>query len=139
MKVMNCQVCRVEIEEGELGQRLSDGAQAHLDACHACRRFRDERFKLREMIGGLESVKTPADFDYRLRARLAAERSLPRRMQWLPTFAPGAQAIALAATFVLLVGATAFLRGIIPGASIALHTENMATLSPVESASSVNF
>lgn len=136
---MNCKVCRVEIEEGEVGQRLSGAAQAHLDSCRACQFFRDERFKLREMIGNLESVNAPADFDFRLRARLANERSAPRRTGWFPSFAPSAQAIALAAAFVVLVGATAFLREFATGSGSAPASENVATLTPVESASPIAF
>jgi hypothetical protein len=136
---MNCKVCRLEIEEGNLGQRLSDEAQAHLDSCAGCRLFRDERFKLRGMIGDLEAVNAPADFDFRLRARLADERSAPRRIRWLPTFAPGVQAIALAAAFVMLVGAAAFFRELAPASRTEPRAENVATLKPAESASPITF
>lgn len=136
---MNCKVCRVEIEEGEIGQRPSGAVQAHLDSCRACQLFRDERFKLRELVGNLESVNAPADFDFRLRARLAGERSAPRRIGWFPGFAPGVQAIALAAAFVVMVGATAFLREFAADSVIAPVSGNVATLTPVESASPITF
>lgn len=67
----NCKtVCR-EIEESEAGSHLSEMAEDHLRSCLNCHEFHDSRLKLRQMVAGLVAVKAPADFDFRLRARLA--------------------------------------------------------------------
>lgn len=100
---MNCKTCRVEIEESEGGQPLSQSASAHLESCPHCFAFREERLALSQMIGSLEVVTAPADFDFRLRARLAALKGQePGRVAW-NRFAPGGWSLTLAASFVILV------------------------------------
>lgn len=68
---MNCTTCRSEIEDIAAGERLGREARVHVDDCGNCRTFFSERTALREMIGSLEPVTAPPDFDFRLRARLA--------------------------------------------------------------------
>ena len=100
---MNCNKCRDEIEELEGGQLLSQSVNAHLESCPSCSQFREERLALRQMIGSLEVIDAPADFDFRLRARLAAQKGRePGRIAW-GRFAPGTRSLALAATFVIIV------------------------------------
>ena len=69
---MNCQTCHHEIEELELGESLSDEASAHVGVCLPCGAFYNERLSLRRLVGSLEPVSAPPDFEFRLRARLAA-------------------------------------------------------------------
>lgn len=99
---MNCKKCRREIDDAAKDQRISDEALAHVAACTPCRTFRTERIALRQMVGSLGVVSAPSDFDFRLRARLAAEKSvrpsLARRL-----FAPTSQAMALASAFVIII------------------------------------
>jgi len=45
-----------------------------LTSCDQCRRFHNDRLTLRRLMAELETVGAPADFDFRLRARLARER-----------------------------------------------------------------
>lgn len=100
---MNCKLFRDEIEESESGQPLSQNASAHVESCPNCMAFRDERLALRQMIGSLEVVAAPGDFDFRLRARLAAIKSRePGHVAW-NRFAPSGWAVALAASFVILI------------------------------------
>ncbi|HYO63235.1 MAG TPA: hypothetical protein VER08_06215 [Pyrinomonadaceae bacterium] len=99
---MNCQQYRREIDETDPAAPGADAA-AHAATCAPCRRFADERARLRALVAELEPVGAPPDFEFRLRARLASERRGPGG--WLPLrFAPGAAAVALAACFALLVG-----------------------------------
>lgn len=107
---MNCQACRVEIEEVIIGERLSDGAHAHTEVCQPCRTFRDERQALKHLVKDLEVITAPPDFDFRLRARLAMERESSTRKFALRSFAPGAAAVALAASFALIVSAALFFK-----------------------------
>jgi len=73
MKEKRCEaVCR-EIEESTLGQEFSAVASEHLRTCAECQEFRRQQSTLRQIVGSLGTVNAPADFDFRLRARLAAD------------------------------------------------------------------
>ena len=108
---MNGNVCRTvrrEIDETELRQSLSANGEAHLASCNACKTFRDERLRLRELVGGLQPVTAPADFDMRLRARIARERDVPRQ-PLIFRLVMSTPAIVVAAVLVVAVGAVVFL------------------------------
>jgi hypothetical protein len=102
MNSSTCRHARREIDELEIGQQLGGPTLAHLAACPSCTQFRRERADLRELIGGLGPVVAPADFDMRLRARIAREQIAAERQ---PFFARliGMPAIAMAAVVVLAV------------------------------------
>src|SRR5256714_4810084 len=68
----DCKAYRSEIEESANG--LSDAARAHASSCSACGEFQRGHDSLRRLVGGLERVEAPADFEFRLRARIAARR-----------------------------------------------------------------
>ena len=55
----------------------STAATEHLRECAACREFHEQQTKLRQIVGSLGTVDAPADFDFRLRARLAADADKP--------------------------------------------------------------
>ena len=74
MKTHDCKAIRSEIDEANLDAPLTLKASEHLNRCEECRRFHDEWRTLRSLIADLETVGAPADFDFRLRARLARER-----------------------------------------------------------------
>jgi hypothetical protein len=98
-----CRNTRREIDELELGHRPSVQATAHMATCVACQEFQAERTSLRELVGSLEPVVAPPDFDMRLRARLAAEKYDNRQQ---PFFARliSTPALAAAALFVIVAG-----------------------------------
>jgi hypothetical protein len=100
---MNCQSCRSEIEELEMGGSLSSAASAHLDTCSPCGAFYNERLSLRRLVGSLEPVSAPTDFEFRLRARLAASSDAENHRFSLRSFIASAPAIGLAASFALLL------------------------------------
>jgi hypothetical protein len=102
MNGKECRATRREIDESELNQALSDQARLHVASCSSCRDFRAERIALRELVGSLEPVAAPGDFDLRLRARLANERQTGARQPFLFRFVIGAPAIAVAALVVVL-------------------------------------
>jgi hypothetical protein len=104
---MDCQGCRREIEDAARGERLraEEAALAHLESCASCRAFRAERDALRELVSSVGTVAAPPDFDWKLRARLAAEKRGNHRQYFRRGFAPGLPAIALAASFALLIAA----------------------------------
>ncbi|HEX8457105.1 MAG TPA: hypothetical protein VF656_07410 [Pyrinomonadaceae bacterium] len=108
---MNCQKCKLEIEDRDLGRELlSAAAEAHVAACAACRLFTEERRALRRLVGELERVSAPADFDFRMRARLAAERGSAAhapRAAWF-NFSPAALSWPLAACLALVVSVSLY-------------------------------
>jgi len=71
MRKNNCEIVRRELDELRLGEAWSSGASEHLRACASCREFHEQQTKLRQIVGSLGTVEAPADFDFRLRARLA--------------------------------------------------------------------
>ncbi|HKS27945.1 MAG TPA: hypothetical protein VJS44_09005 [Pyrinomonadaceae bacterium] len=101
---MKCKVVKREIEELDAGASMSAEADAHLLSCDSCAAFARERSSLRLLVGSLDRVSAPPDFDWKLKARLSEDRS--ERMSargFLNRFAPGAQAIAAAACVTLLL------------------------------------
>jgi hypothetical protein len=71
MRKNNCEVIRRELDELMLDEAWSSAASEHLRECASCREFNDQQTKLRQIVGSLGTVEAPADFDFRLRARLA--------------------------------------------------------------------
>lgn len=104
MKDTKCEAVRRELEELMLDDECSSGATQHLRECGECREFHQQQTKLRQIVGSLGTVEAPADFDFRLRARLANESSSAgfhlRSMQW--SFAT--RGFAAAAMVLLFVG-----------------------------------
>lgn len=73
MKDTRCELVRHELEELPLNEEFSTAAAEHLQSCADCREFHRQQLKLRQIVGSLGTVNAPADFDFRLRARLAAD------------------------------------------------------------------
>lgn len=71
MRKNNCEEIRRELDELMLDEAFSTSVVDHLNECSACREFHETQTKLRRMVGSLGTVAAPADFDFRLRARLA--------------------------------------------------------------------
>ncbi|MEP6718257.1 MAG: hypothetical protein ABJB21_03895 [bacterium] len=81
MSKTDCRSVRCEIEDTASGELLSAPARAHLSDCATCVTFGNEQDKLKEMVASLGTIEAPADFDFRLRSRLATSRA-PRRDLW---------------------------------------------------------
>jgi len=71
----NCEFIRRELDELMLDETCNASVAEHLKECSACREFNQTQTKLRRMVGSLGTVAAPADFDFRLRARLASSSS----------------------------------------------------------------
>ena len=104
-------------------------AEAHAATCAECAAFHDERFRLRELVGALEPVVAPADFDVRLRARIARERD-SHKQPFIFRFIMSTPAIAVAAVLVMVVGTIVFMnqRNRTPAPSIASTDVNKVTV-----------
>jgi hypothetical protein len=106
----NCKAYLHEIVEVAEGRVLSRDARAHVESCRACGDSLREHESLRQLVGGLRKVEAPTDFEFRLRARMAASKTQVRRspldgLRALYGFAP----VAVAACF-LIISATLYLR-----------------------------
>ena len=103
MNAKDCRTVRREIDTSESGQRLSEPVEMHVATCAACAKFRTERAELRELVGSLKPVAAPADFDMRLRARIARERVVQARRPFIFRVVLTTPAIAFAALLVIAV------------------------------------
>jgi hypothetical protein len=132
MRTINCRsVCR-EIEEADLGQQLSGLAIEHTRSCAQCLSFCEDRFKLRQLAASLGTVEAPADFDVRLRARLAKEKPGLAREFVIAGFSFGLPSVALATLALLLgLGAGFLLRVLRPtNSSTSARVETTNTSRP---------
>lgn len=109
MKVVDCKVVSREIDELDRDQRPRAAILAHTEDCERCRSFYSDRVRLRDMVAGLPTVDAPADFDFRLRARLANEKV--QSVSGSHMFGFSIPSVALA-TIALLVGAGLSMRAI---------------------------
>jgi hypothetical protein len=75
MRKNNCELIRRELDELMLDDSYSSSTSQHLQGCPECREFQQKQTKLRQMVGSLGTIEAPADFDFRLRARLANDSS----------------------------------------------------------------
>ena len=100
MKWMECRATRREIDEG--GEQLSAQALRHVAACAPCLAFQNERARLRELLTSLEPVTAPADFDFRLRARIAAQAEGVGPRSFFSGFTLSTPAMAVAAVVVVV-------------------------------------
>lgn len=107
MMKTNCNTIRRELDEMNLGEEGSASVILHLQQCVECQEFHQSRTRLRQLVGSLETVEAPADFDFRLRARLAGEKAGSAHGRVFANWSPGFRALA-AAAIVLLVGVVLF-------------------------------
>lgn len=113
MKHTICNQVRFEIDEKDLAATLSAGAMEHLTQCVDCREFQTKETRLRQIVGSLETVNAPADFDFRLRARLANdERAIYRESS--PIRVWRLRSIAVAAMLLIFAGTVFMLRQMDP-------------------------
>ncbi len=68
--MINCQIFKNTHEDDA-------AAQAHATLCADCRTWAREQISVRRLVGELERVAAPPDFEFRLRARLARARTAP--------------------------------------------------------------
>jgi len=105
MRKNNCKLIRRELDELMLGQAWSAAATEHLRECPSCREFQVQETKLRKIVGSLGTVEAPADFDFRLRARLANDAGSAPSIYWAFVrrgLAVAAMAIVLVTGFVVV-------------------------------------
>src|SRR5256885_733763 len=114
MNTHECRDVRQEIDQSELGQRLSESSESHAIACASCAAFRAERTRLRELVGSLQPVTAPADFDLRLRARIAREQGQSSAQPSIFRLFMSTPAIAFAGLIVMVVGGLVWINQRLP-------------------------
>lgn len=67
---MNCKHYQREIEHFDSVHIMSANVAKHIETCADCSGFKREHDSLHKLIGNLERVAAPANFDAKLRARL---------------------------------------------------------------------
>ncbi len=108
MRKNNCEVIRRELDEWMINETYSPSALKHLEGCADCREFQQQQMKLRQIVGSLGTVEAPADFDFRLRARLANSASHATFDYW--SFAR--KGLAAAALLIVLASGVVLVRNI---------------------------
>lgn len=99
---VGCSSIRQALESAELNAQMPTEIESHCHNCPACQRYAQELGALRSIVMALPRVNAPADFDIKLRQRIAASRA-PRpffawpRFMRQPAFAMAAVAV-IAAT-----------------------------------------
>ena len=113
MRETKCELIRRELDELTLGDKGSATATQHLRDCGECREFHQQQTRLRQIVGSLGTVQAPADFDFRLRARLASESNSGgfslRTFQW--SFST--KGFATAAMLLVFVGGVVYVRTLV--------------------------
>ena len=101
-----CKTYQTEFEESARG--LSEGARAHAESCGACGEALRVGASLGRILRGLERVEAPADFEFRLRARIASRKGGRGRFQLARFGSPYGYATAAAAFCVLALAASLY-------------------------------
>lgn len=70
MKIMNCKTAHKELDEIFPNGNLNADIREHLVSCTECGELYKKQSQLQQVLGTLEAVSVPNDFDFRLRARL---------------------------------------------------------------------
>jgi hypothetical protein len=109
MRNKNCEIIRRELDELMLDGTCSTSAAEHLKECSDCREFNRTQTKLRRMVGSLGTVEAPADFDFRLRARLASD-STSNVFHYWPLVQRG---LAVAAVVIVVVFGVVVVRNVV--------------------------
>lgn len=106
----DCKAYRPEIAEAAGRGDLGGAARAHAESCRDCGESLREHESLRRLVSGLGKVEAPADFEFRLRARMAAARSAGRRGPFGGLRAAYALAPVAVAALFLVVTASLYFR-----------------------------
>lgn len=74
---MNCKDTQTAIDSASRRNPIDQLAFAHVAGCSDCSRYMDQSNSLLALLSAQPRVEAPADFDFRLRARIARAESQP--------------------------------------------------------------
>jgi len=98
-----CATVQQELDELTLSEDCGVAAAKHLAECANCRDFQTKQTKLRQIVGSLGTVSAPADFEYRLRSRLARDNGASPS-HFANLWSSSQRSAAVATAVVLLIG-----------------------------------
>lgn len=104
MNKQDCRIIQRELDEMLLTEDCRVEVSRHLTECSDCSDFHLKQTKLRQIVGSLGTVPAPADFDFRLRSRLANENTSSNFHLGRSVWSFGQRTAAAATAFILLVG-----------------------------------
>lgn len=106
MSNKHCHETRRQLDELLTVHEVPTHLLDHLANCSECTEFQTKQTRLRQLVGSLGPVNAPADFDFKLRARIARSEATKVRNGWLSSAALRvgfvSAAILLAAAFTFL-------------------------------------
>lgn len=111
---MNCKGIQAVIDSASSRNPISGEVKVHLSGCPDCRSYSDQTNSLRSLLSAQPRVQAPADFDFRLRARIARAQAEPASpFAFLEnllgrTFSMKQAAASLAALAVMAAGTTLY-------------------------------
>ena len=113
--IMNCRETRAAVDAASSHNNMMSGAEQHLASCPDCRQYSAGTFQLIALLAAQPRVEAPADFDFRLKARIARARDERRGWAgaihgfWLRWFSWKEAAATLAMLAFVTVTATLYL------------------------------
>jgi hypothetical protein len=119
----DCKVFRTEIEGAADGGALGARAAAHAKVCAVCGDALRGHEALRGLVRGLGRVEAPSDFEFRLRARMAASKPGGGRGLFARLSPAGGLAWAAIAVCLLTVSAAVYFRQAQPSRQAASSGE----------------
>jgi len=133
MSKKECNAARRQLDEFTLAE-LAENSMDHLAACADCSDFRTRQMKLRQLVGSLGVVNAPADFDYKLRARIAQSDANGIGIRWFESSALRAgfvAAVILLAVTVSIIGFNKSASENIPSVAIKNEPPAHEVVNPV--------
>lgn len=133
---MTCKETTAAIGTASRRSSFGDAVSSHLSGCPGCRRHADEMSSLLSLLSAQPRVQAPADFDFRLRARIArakAEQISPGLLDklWARTFSWGQTATAMATLALVVVFSTFYFK---QENAAPVRTDDVAVANPTTSA-----
>lgn len=111
---MNCKDVQTSIDTASRRNPMAREAHDHLTGCPDCRRYSNQSSALLALLTAQPRVEAPADFDFRLRARIARTQAEPAspfaflENFFTQTFSLKHAAASLAALAVMAAGTTMY-------------------------------
>jgi hypothetical protein len=127
----DCKVFRTEIDVAAEGGALGCDAATHVESCAACGEELRGRAALRGLVRGLGRVEAPPDFEFRLRARMAASKPGSGRGLFAGSFPVGGLAWAAVTVCILSVTAAVYFRQAQPTTQSAPNGGEVASVPQV--------
>lgn len=109
MSNKQCNETQRQLDELTLDQLTANNLD-HLATCADCSEFHTKQTRLRQLVGSLGVVSVPADFDFRLRARIAQVEANGRDSRWFESPILRVATVGAAILMAVTISFTAFNR-----------------------------